>query len=244
MRFLSTLTLVVSLLVLMSASPVAAQDTPGPSRTVTVQGEGTVTAAPDRAIVRFGIVSEAETAEGARSQNATASRTAMNAVRDLGIAETNIQMQGLRLQPQRAYNRETRSYEERGFEATRQVVVQVDSLGTLPALVTRVVQQGANRLDGIQYELSNREAVRNDALRAAAEKARDKAALLAETLGAELGEVLQINEQSFDFAQPTYRAEPAMAKAATADQAAPEPDAYAAGETEVSASVQVTFQLR
>jgi uncharacterized protein YggE len=227
----------------MSIVPASAQDAFEDRRTVTVQGEGTVTATPDQAVVRFGIVSEAETAEGARSQNATASRNAMNAVRDLGIAEANIQMQGLRLQPRREYDRETRNYEERGFEATRQVVVEVDSLEQLPALVTRVVQQGANRLDGIQYELSDREAVRNDALRAAAEHARAKAALLAETLGAELGEVLQINEQSFDFPRPVFRAEMAMAKA-SADQAAPEPDAYAAGEIEVSASVQVVFQLR
>lgn len=228
----------------MSARPASAQDSFDDRRTVTVQGEGTVTATPDQAVVRFGIVSEAETAEAARSQNATASRNAMNAVRDLGIAEAKIQMQGLRLQPQREYDRETRSYEERGFEATRQVVVEVDSLDRLPALVTRVVQQGANRLDGIQYELSDREAVRNDALRAAAETARAKAALLAESLGAELSEVLQINEQSFNFPQPMHRAEQSMAKAATADQAAPEPDAYAAGEIEVSASVQVTFRIR
>jgi len=244
MRFLSTLTLVVSLLALMSSSPVAAQDTPGPSRTVTVQGEGTVTAAPDQATVRFGIVSEAETAEAARAQNARASKNAMNAVRDLGIADGKIQMQRLQLQPRREYNRQTRTYEEKGYEATRQVVVEMDRLEPLPTLVARVVQQGANRLDGIQYALSNREAVRNEALRAAAESARAKAQLLAETLGADLGGVLQINEQSFDFPQPVYRAQMEMAKAASADQAAPEPDAYAAGEIEVSASVQVTFELQ
>ncbi len=244
MRFLSTLTLVVSLLALMSSSPVAAQDTPGPSRTVTVQGEGTVTAAPDQATVRFGIVSEAETAEAARAQNARASKNAMNAVRDLGIADGKIQMQRLQLQPRREYNRQTRTYEEKGYEATRQVVVEMDRLEQLPTLVARVVQQGANRLDGIQYELSDRDAVRNEALRAAAESARAKAQLLAETLGADLGGVLQINEQSFDFPQPVYRAQMEMAKAASADQAAPEPDAYAAGEIEVSASVQVTFELQ
>lgn len=228
----------------MSASPGAAQDPPDEPRTVTVQGEGTVTAAPDQATVRFGIVTEAETAEAARAQNARAAKNALNAVRNLGVAEDQIQMQRLQLQPRREYNRQTRAYEEKGYEARRQVVVELDSLEQLPTLVTRVVQQGANRLDGIQYALSDREAVRNEALRAAAQSARAKAQLLAETLGAQLGPVQQINEQSFDFPRPVYRAQREMAKAATADQAAPEPDAYAAGEIEVSASVQVTFELR
>jgi len=230
------------ILAAVAAPPAVAQDDT-PRRTVTVQGEGTVTAAPDQAMVRFGIVTEAATAEAARAQNARASSTAMNAVRDLGVAEAKVQMQRLQLQPRREYNRETRRYEERGYEATRQVVVELDSLDLLPTLVTRVVQRGANRLDGIQYELSSRDAVRSEALRAAASAAQAKAALLAETLGAQLGDVLQISEQSFDFPQPVYRAQMEMAKTA-ADQAQPEPDAYAAGEIDVTASVQVTFHLR
>jgi len=217
----------------------AAQEMP---RTVSVQGEGSVPVAPDRAIVRFGVVSRAETAEGARAQNAEASSRALNAVRGLGVPDARIRMERLQLQPRREYNRETRTHEEKGYEATRQVVVEIDSLDLLPTVVTRGVQQGANRLDGIQYDLQDRQAVRNDALRRAAESAREKAQLLAETLGASLGVVQRINEQNFDFPSPIVRMEAAAMK--TADQAAPEPDAYAAGEIEVSATVQVTFRLQ
>lgn len=212
-----------------------------PSRIVSVSGEGSASVAPDRASVRFGVVTQAEEAEAARAQNAEAASRAMNTVRELGIPERQIQMETLRLQPRREYNRETRSYEERGYEAIRQVVVEVDSLELLPTLITRVVQQGANRLDGVQYDLQDRDAVRNEALREAAANARAKAALLAEALGVRLGGVRQINEQSFDFPRPQFRAvqAEAMAKA----DADPEPDAYAGGEIEVSASVQVTFDL-
>lgn len=218
----------------------AANDTTAP-RTVRVTGEGSVTAEPDRAVVRFGVVTQAEEAEAAREQNATASAEAMNTVRELGIPERQIQMETLRLQPQREYNREERRYEENGFEAIRQVVVELDSLDLLPTLVTRVVQRGANRLDGVHYDLQDRDAVRNEALREAASSAREKATLLAEALNARLGTVRQISEQSFDFPRPQARA--FQAEAATADAAAPEPDAYAAGEIEVTANVQVVFDL-
>lgn len=211
--------------------------------TVNVSGQGTVKEQPDRAVARFGIVTRAETAEEARSRNATAAKNAMNAVRALDVAEENVRMETLRLQPRREYNRETENYEERGYEATRQVVVQVDRLEVLPQLVARVVQEGANRLEGIDYQLSNRSEIRNEALRKAARAARAKARLLATTLDAQLGPVHRIDEQSFDFRSPSPRT--SMVKMATVESRQPsgEPEAYSAGEIEVSAQVQVVFNL-
>jgi uncharacterized protein YggE len=221
-----------------NAQDVADHDT---LRLVSVSGEGVVRAEPDQAIVRFGIVTQALDPEEARSLNATAAREAMNAVRDLGIDERKMRLESLRLQPAREYDPDTRRYKEVGFEATRQVVVEVDDLDTLPTLVARIVQKGANRLDQVTYDLKDRDAARNEALVEAVTNARDKAALLAETLGESLGRVQSINEQSFDFPRPTLRME--QAQLATAKDAAPEPEAYAAGEIEVRATVQVVFAL-
>lgn len=234
--------LAVGLFLFTSAvvAPISAQDEARPS--VTVSGTGSVTAQPDQAIVRFGVVTRAETAQEARTKNATAAKNAMNAVRDLDIPDEKIRMETLRLQPRREYNPETKRHEEKGYEATRQVVVEVDRLDVLPQLVADVVEGGANRLDNIDYQLSDRSRFRNEALREAAQAARDKARLLAETLGTELGPVRTINEQSFDFVRP----QPQMARmevAKTADAAQAEPEAYAAGEIEVSAQVQVVFDL-
>lgn len=232
-----------ALLLLPMPPSASAQDSSAamPPRTVQVSGEGSVTAQPDQATVRFGIVTNAETAEAARSQNAEASARAMNAVRDLDIPEENIRMETLQLRPRREYNPQTRQQEDRGYDATREVVVDVSNLDAVPDLVARVVQEGANRLRGIQYGLSTRQAIRNEALRKAAQAARTKAQLLAEALGAELGPVRSIREQSVSVPMPRFQVSMARAEAA---QAAPEPDAYAAGEIEVEASVQVTFALR
>lgn len=218
-----------------------AQDDSGrPTRTVSVSGEGTVNAEPDMAVVRLAVVTEAMEAAAAREQNGQAASRAMNAVRDLGIPENKIRMETLRLQPKREYNRETRTYEEKGYEATRQVVVEVEDLEQLPQLIADVVEQGANRLDGVSYELSDRDAVRNEALQEAARNARQKAELLAQALGAEVGAVQTINEQSISFPRPFATFDARAVKAETAEAS---PDAYAAGELEVSANVQVVFAL-
>lgn len=222
--------------------PSHAQDAAPPERTVRVSGEATMTAVPDEATVRFGVVSEAETAEAARTQNAEAAKQAMNAVRELGVAEGKMQMEGLRLHPRREYNRQTKRHEEKGYEAKRQVVLELSELEQLPTLVARVVQQGANRLDGIEYRVSDRSSLRDEALGKAARNAREKARLLVTSLDATLGPVSRITEEGFSSDEPRPRFQLDMAKSAEAD-AAPEPDAYAAGEIEVTVRVQVVFGL-
>ncbi|PSR00436.1 MAG: SIMPL domain-containing protein [Bacteroidetes bacterium QS_9_68_14] len=232
-------------LLLSPAAPVVAQDGGdmqarhhGPQHTVTVSGEGSARAAPDEATVRFGVVTEAQTAEAARSQNAEASSRAMNAAREL-VDEDQIRLETLRLQPRYDYSNDER--ELIGYEAERTAVVEVDDLDVLPRLVARVVERGANRLEGISYDLSDRASVRREALQEAARDARDKAQTLAQSLDVSVGEVVQISERDYDAPQPRFRA---RAMAGDAEQAAtPEPDAYAPGEIEVSADVQVTFAL-
>lgn len=228
---------------LVLAGPLQAQpESSSSDRTIQVVGEATVKADPDRATVRFGIVSRAETAEAARAQNAKAAARAMNTVRELGISDSQMRMETLRLQPRREYNPQTETREEKGFEATRQVVVQVDDLEQLPTLVARVVQRGANRLDGISYELEDRSAIRERALRTAAHHARDKARLLAASLDVTLGAVREIIEQSFDFSHPQPNVRMEFAESEETD-AASEPDAYAPGEIEVSAQVRVVYEI-
>ena len=73
------------LLCSFAVGPAAAQD--DDRSTVTVEGKGSVTAQPDRAVVRFGVTTRAETARQARSENATAAKSAMNAVRTLDVPE-------------------------------------------------------------------------------------------------------------------------------------------------------------
>ncbi len=211
-------------------------------RTISVSGEGIVRVQPDLATVRFGVVTEAEDPETARSRNAAAAAEVLNAVRALDVPERKIQLEVLRLQPKQEYDEQTRRYVAVGYEAIRIVSVELDDMEKLPQLVAEVVQKGANRLESVSYDLKDRDAARDEALRAAVTKAREKAQLIAATLGVELGRVHRVDEQGFSFPRPMMR----MAEMgyAAKDQAAPEPDAYAAGEIEVQANIQAAFEIR
>ncbi|WP_022834826.1 SIMPL domain-containing protein [Salisaeta longa] len=219
--------------------PAAAQERA--PRQVTVSGEATVTVPPDQAQVRFGISTTAATPQAARTTNAEASAQALNAVRALDIPEDQIQTTTLRLQPNRVYDEDTRTHKTKGFTAERYVTVTVRALDRLPTLLARVVDAGANRVEGITYEVQDRDAPRNEALQQAAAQARAKADLLARTLGAALGPVQQISEENLSFPQPRMAYDAALMKQTTASGGTP--DAFAAGEIEVTARVQVAFAL-
>ena len=199
---------------LATAAP-AQEPEPTARPTVSVSAEGVVEAEPDRAVLRFGIVTRAAEAEEARAENEAAAAEAMNAARALGITEEDLRLETLQLFPQEERDPDTGRVRRITYEATRLLTVRVDSLPLVPTLVARVVQQGANRLDGLEYELSRRDSVRDAALQEGVATARQKA-------------------------RPMMRMEMAEARG----QAEPDPDAYAPGRVEVRATVSVVWELR
>jgi uncharacterized protein len=192
--------------------------------------------------VRFGVVTRDEDPVKARQLNEEASAKALEAVRNLGVPERKMKVTVLQLNEIREYDRERRRQISAGFEAIRQVVVELDELDKLPQLIAQVTQHGANRLFGISYDISNRDVIRNEALKKAAADAREKATVLSSELNVTLGKVLTVNEQSFHFPGPIpVRAMMADQREAAMDMGTPE--AYAAGEIEVRAQVQIEFLI-
>jgi uncharacterized protein YggE len=228
----------------MASQAAWAQSEASSDRLVTVTGEGVVRVIPDQATVRFGIATRNDDPEEARRQNAETARETMNAVRELGIDERKLRLETLQLQPVREYDPETRRPEDKGFEALRDLVVELEDLELLPTLISQIIQKGANRLNGVTYGLKDRETIRDQALVEAVTRARHKATLMASTLGGELGPVRRLNEQSIDMPFPMVRMAADQAMMMAKSEAAPEPEAYAAGEMEVRAVVQVTFVIQ
>lgn len=223
----------------LALAPTAgAQDRP---YTISVSGTAEIRTAPDMATVWFGVVTRDNHPDEARRLNEDAAAQAMNAVRALGIPDRDLRLETVQLQPLREYDPDRRIYREDGFEATRQVEVIVRDLEKLPELMAKVVSEGANRINSIQYGLEDKDAAELEALSQAARTAREKATVLAKELGWALGRAIQVNEQGVYVPQPRMQMEMASVSAMAKDGG--NPDAYAAGELTVSASVTVVFLL-
>lgn len=226
-------------LLAVAAVPASAQDRQ-PPRTLAVSATDTVRVTPDRVTVRFAVVTRGREPEAVRQQNAEAARRALDAVRALGIPERQIQLRTLRLNEDVEFRNGRRV--RVGFIARRDVEVIIDDLDRLPAVVARVVDEGANEFGGIQYDVRDRRALEDEALRRAAVRAREKADLLAAALGTSVIGVYDVSESGVHMPEPR----PMYARTMAMDMAtaeAGEPGAFAAGEIDVRATVSVRFEI-
>jgi len=250
-RWITAVTLVAVLGALVAAGtgcfPAQAQLTAPDEedRRISVSGSGTASSQPDRVVLRLGVEATAETASEALSQNSRRMQAVIDALKDAGIPAASIQTQTVQLRPQyespereptKAEERETaaRQRELVGYVASNIVEARSDDLDAVGELLDTAVQAGANRVEGIRFEVSDSTELLSQAREAAWEDAEQKAMELADLAGVTLGDVLSINE-STSVPRPV-----GLGEAMEREAAVPiEP-----GREEIQVSLQVTWALR
>lgn len=198
--------LVALLVVQTGCTPPAVQSqiADAEQRTLSVSGSGTISAAPDSVVLRLGVETMAETVSAALSQNNAAMEAVINVLQDAGIPAEDIQTQTVRLNPQyetppeppRREPGQGPGRELVAYEASNIVEARTGDLDAVGEILDAAVGAGANRIDGLRFEVSNPEDLLSRARDAAWENAVGKAEQLADLAGAELGAVLSINEST------------------------------------------------
>ena len=192
---------------------------------ITVAGNGSVSATPTSAVLSFGVDSRAQTAKAALAANARDMRAVIAAVKaaggkDVGTSSVSVSQV---LGP---------NGEQNGFAASNAVTATTD-VGRAGALIDAAVDAGANQVNGPGMSVADQGALYRKALKAAMDDARLSAETLAGAAGRSLGKVTSVTEGG--GAGPMPLAE----KAAAMDSGTP----VEAGVQEVTASVTVTYAL-
>ncbi|MDA7425868.1 SIMPL domain-containing protein [Thalassococcus lentus] len=230
-RFFSAMVLGLSLTV--TALPLQAQETGADVPTLRVNGQGVVTAAPDMASLTLGVTERAKTAPEAMdavSQSVSAILTRLKAA---GISGADVQTSDLSLGPIWDNRSSGNRPEVSGFEASNRLTIRVRDLDRLGDVLGAALEDGANRMSGLRFGLTERRPLEDEARRAAVADALAKAQLYAEAAGVTLGPILSISEGFVS------RPEPGIMMAARAESVP-----VAAGETGISAQVQMVFALQ
>ena len=214
--------------------PLAAQEATGPG-TVTVQGSGVYAGAPDIATVGIGVVRDARTAGDALDQLSDGLRAVLSRLETAGIEERDLQTSALTLSPR--YDRQSSSLTPRpvGYVAESRISVRIRDIGRVGAVVDAAVGDGANRLDGVSFGLSDPEAAEKEARRRAVADARAKAETLTGEAGVALGDVTAIVEGGGGYQPPM----PMMRMEMAADAGVP----VAPGEIETRVEVTMTWEI-
>lgn len=227
-------TLVLSM---VPAGQALAQVSDAPPARMVIGGEGRVDVAPDMATVRLGVTTEARAARDALAANSAQVAAVLDTLGAAGIAPRDMQTTGLSLGPRWENVVVNGASQSRitGYFATNAVSVRVRDLGSLGAVLDRVVDDGANTLDGLSFGLQDAQSARDEARRRAVADALRKAALYAEATGVALGPILSFREEADrrPFAATMAR------DMALAESAVP----VAEGEVGITAAVEVIFAI-
>lgn len=237
MRFIRVFGPMLSAVVLTSAGPseLLAQNASNRApRTITVSGQGSVSAKPDMVEISAGVQSEAATARQALRRNSATMRGVIRALKDTGIAARDIRTSNISVNPRYERSRDQRQNKLTGYRVNNTVRVRVRDIRQLGETLDQIVELGSNSVGGIRFIVSEADRLRDDARERAIENARRRAELLARAAGAELGRVHTITE---GFSGGAPRATFARARAAESVPIEP-------GEQALTANVTVTWILR
>jgi uncharacterized protein len=212
-------------------------------RTIRVAGIGEVQAMPDEARLALAVESFAATARGAGQDNAQRMDRVIAALVGAGIPRADIQTLNYAIHPEYDHSRPGQEMERpriRGYRATNQVVVQTRRLDEVGNLIDVALGAGANRFDGVGFQLRDAEAAQAEALRRAVVKARTAAETMAAALGVSLGPVVDAST-AMDLVRPYPMMEVAQMRAM--DMAAAAPTPIQPGEQTVRAQVSVVYSI-
>ena len=218
------------------AAPLAAEEKPM-ERTVTVSATGTISATPDEASIATGVTSEAKTAREALSKNTEAMKKIIAELKTQSVDAKDIQTTQFNVEPVSVYPKEGQPPVITGYRVNNMVSVRVRNLDNLGAVLDQLVTVGANQMNGIAFEVSKAETLKDDARNEAMANAFRRAKLFAVAGGAEVGEVLQISEDvTVAGPQPVMYAakRTAMAESVPVER----------GSQQLEARVTVTWKLK
>lgn len=203
--------------------------------TVSVTGEASISVPPDLAQVDSGVTTEAKTAREASEANNKAMGGVLQALKNAGIAEKDIQTSRLSLSPQSAPNRNANApFLIVGYRASNRVTVTIRDITKVADTIDVLVSAGANEISGMSFMVSKASKLLDDARSEAIVDARRKAEIYAKAANISIGAPISISEETAPGPMP-YRK---MA----ADMAASAP--VAQGQETLRVSVSVSYEIK
>lgn len=163
-------------------------------RTITVNGEGSVAVVPDVAFLNLAVVTEAETVSKAMTSNKVAMNAVFSVLTKAEVLEKDICTHGFNVSPKYKYVKDDEP-KLVGYVVKNEVKVTVKNIDKTGTLLDSVaVDEKANFVSGVTFDVLDKTKVLNEARKGAVEDALKRANLLATASGVKLGKVVTIQE--------------------------------------------------
>ena len=170
--------------------------------TVSAQGTSSLDVTPDIVAVYLTIEArDKNSASSAQSAHKILSDDLADALRSMGIAESEIKTSYYNVGPE--YDWTQNGQKLKGYLATQQVVVELKDFGLVVDVIDASVNSGV-LISGINFELSpaKQSEYKTLALEQASADAKSKAQATASGLGKKLGKLVSVESQEFNYGGP------------------------------------------
>lgn len=215
-----------------------------PANTISVSGEGKVSAVPDLATVTIGVLSQGTTAVDVKNQNNDKVNKVIAFIKKQGIADADIATSQFSFYPQQNYNNGTPKIT--GYQGNQSVTVKVSGLDKSQAVLEKIldgaVNNGSNEINGINLSVEKPTDLQNQARKLAIVDAKKKAQELASEAGLTLGKIVSLSESRGGYPGPImYDRAVTMGMGGAGKSVAPD---IQTGSQEVSETMTVVFEVK
>jgi uncharacterized protein YggE len=207
---------------------------------VNASGTGTAVGEPDVMVLTVGVSAQRESIAAAREAAAGAQTAVIEALKDNGVADDDIQTVQFSVYPQYDYTKLNGQGEIVGYVVSNVVSAKVRDLDKAGDAIDAATLAGGNDavVQGVSFGIDDPTELQEKAREEAVKKARDQAEQLASNAGAKLGKLISISESSY---YPYYdRAIPSAAGGAAFDESA---TPIQSGQLEISVTVNVLYAI-
>lgn len=168
------------------------QAAPTTARTLSANGLGEAFLTPDVAYIYIGVHTESATASNAVSENTASTNAVTDAIKKAGVDAKDISTTNFSIYPSQQYDANGQITDSI-YMVDNTVYVTVRKLDGLGALLDSVVGAGANSINSIQFDVSDKKKALKEARAKAVENAKRQAQELADASGVSLGAVQNIS---------------------------------------------------
>ncbi len=163
------------------------------NNTMILNGSGQLTAIPDIAILRLGVVTTGDNVTVAQQENARISQAVIQAIQQLGVQDIKTFQYAI----DRLYDYENGTRIDRGFSVRNIFEIRITDMNLVGTVIDTAVSSGANVVDFINFEVSALDYIYQQALNLAVRNAYQKAQSISASLGTRINPVpLKIIENS------------------------------------------------
>lgn len=146
---------------------------------MTLTGTGEVTTTPDLAVLRLGVETTGEPLTDIQNENARISQAVLNSLRDLNVTDINTYQYLIN----KRYEYEDGKQIDKGYSVRNIFEIKSNDINNIGTIIDTAVNNGANVVDFIDFQVSDTSFYYNRALDLAIKNAYQKAILVSHSLG-------------------------------------------------------------